>query len=277
MLSWVRTTGRRRGAVVSLFVLATLVAGCSMNARALESSDWAAPMATSVDGLPGETGPVGSQGLEGAQGVPGPRGLQGIQGLTGASGPGGPMGAPGPATPSRAVYFKHRPTIDCSGGPEEGVGGPLENCRFGDYIQALWGEEIVIEGSGFRLAELSLALPLSAGSWWVSAEIAFAWEGNSEDSTTCGVYDSIPTLEEFGAPSIVLDQVGYFDYAEAMGSAFGGATGLLTLESSSNVYLFCQAVATRFGDPDLETGDIAFSVPWVDFYAVELSSITRVQ
>jgi hypothetical protein len=218
-------------------------------------------------GLSGPAGEQGEDGQRGLQGIQGPQGIPGPTGRPGPAGPAGERGAPGVSTPGRVVAFQHRPVLGCF--PVDGVGGEGENCDFTNAIEVPWkmrtfendGESVSFPG-----AELFIPLELTAGSWSISGTVLVPfWESAVPD---CYLVDALSEAVETPGSRFWETVIGVFGFTEGVGRA----QGLVTLDTDTTIYLGCALYPD--GPPDLEVvGQVAWKAVWLDFTALEVSSI----
>lgn len=104
----------------------------------------------------GSTGPSGPQGAAGAAGSAGAQGVQGVQGSTGSTGSTGPQGAAGAAGAAGAQGVQG----------VQGATGATPSLTTTSTSLATASHNVT--GSW---ADIGLDLSLSAGTWWVTAEV----------------------------------------------------------------------------------------------------------
>lgn len=272
----------RRAKGLSIVTMAATLVACvpGIDAQPSATPVTQGSVVSPVVGEQGEQGPsglVGDQGEDGQMGLRGPQGIQGLQGLPGPAGrpgpagPAGERGAPGVSASNRVVAFQHRPVFECH--QVEGVGGEGESCFFANAIEVLWVNrtfQIEEEPVDFPVAELFIPLVLSPGNWSISGTVLVPiWESPIPD---CYIVDALPEEVASQGVNYFWDTViGVFGFNEG---GVGRSQGLVTLNTESTIYLACAALYPE-GPPDPNVvGNVAWSVVWVDFTALEVSSIT---
>jgi hypothetical protein len=261
---------------VALASVALALVGCVP--AATSSATPAPPLDSRVtsDVVSGHRGEPGRAGSEGPRGERGPAGLRGLSGPSGPAGPAGPAGALGergaPGTSSSAYFVRHRPLFDQDGDVSNG-------------LEAFWVDSGVTlsegfgSGNRFMVAQSVVPLSLPAGNWLVSAR-AVVQEG---DRTLDGLLCTI-SLDAADPPSNAEEYQELFLQAISLLSAQEGGLGndyevsgegLAELESPGDVNFSCFVTDLVVPDDVASVEDsLALSIEFLDFFAIELSSIT---
>jgi hypothetical protein len=242
---------------------ASLTQGSVVSGDVGEKGDQGLPGLAGEQGADGQEGVRGLQGIQGLQGIPGPAGRPGSAGPAGAA---GERGIPGPSTPSRAFAFQLRPNIQCEPRPEGDL-DPNDNCSGVDLIFVEWTPD---PNSDSHIAQLIIPLTLPEGSWRVSATLTLL-PGDFEP--LCVIVTENPSLEYLGGTDIFDSAVAflYFIGSDLLSFVRGDGHGLTTLDREQEIYLTCIAFS---GLNPVDLGDYAWTTVSIDFYAVELASIS---
>jgi len=258
---------------VALASVALALVGC---VPAATSSATPAPTLDSKvtsDVLSGQRGEPGRAGSEGPRGERGPAGLQGLSGPSGPAGPSGARGERGaPGTSSSAYFVRHRPLFDQDGDVSNG-------------LEAFWVDSGVTlsEGLGagnrFMIAQSVVPLSLPAGNWLVSARGVVRGGNRSPDEPLCVISldGAVPPSSAEEYQELVLQAISLLSVrGGGLGNDFEvSGEGLAELESPGDVNFSCfvsEPVAP--GDVESVKDSLALTINFLDFFAIELSSIT---
>lgn len=258
---------------VALASVALALVGCVP--AAASSATPAPPLDSRVtsDVVSGQRGEPGRAGSEGPRGERGPAGLQGLSGPSGPAGPAGARGERGaPGTSSSAYFVRHRPLFDQDGDVSNG-------------LEAFWVDSGVTlsEGMGsgnrFMIAKSVVPLSLPAGNWLVSASAVVQEGDRTLDGLLCTIsldaVDPPSNAEEY--QELFLQAISLMSVQEAgLGNHFEvSGDGLAELESPGDVKFSCFVTDLVAPDDVVSVEDsLALSIEFLDFFAIELSSIT---
>lgn len=258
---------------VALASMALALVGC---VPAATSSATPAPTLDSKvtsDVLSGQRGEPGRAGSEGPRGERGPAGLQGLSGPSGPAGPSGARGERGaPGTSSSAYFVRHRPLFDEDGDVDNG-------------LEALWADSGVTLSEGFgsgnryMVAQSVVPLSLPAGNWFVSARGVVQEGDRTLDGLVCTIsldaVDPPTNAEEY--QELFLQAISLMSVQEAgLGNDYEvSGEGLADLDSPGGVNFSCFATDLVVPDDVASVeNSLALSIEFLDFFAIELSSIT---
>jgi hypothetical protein len=133
-------------------------------------------------------------------------------------------------------------------------------------------------GNRFMFAQSVVPLSLPAGNWFVSARAVVQEGDRTLDGLVCTISldaaDPPSNAEEY--QDLFLQAISLLSAQEAgLGNDYEvSGEGLAELESPGDVNLSCFATDLVPDDVASVVGSLALSIEFLDFFAIELSSIT---